>query len=128
MRVASLSCGRRQVGRVPLLLMDCDVEENEPEERGVTDRLYAGGSEHRLRQEIVLGIGGVRALQAAGLRPGRLPLERGTRRFPGSRADPTARGDDRPDFAEALEAVRAATDLHDAHAGSGRDRRLRRRI
>jgi starch phosphorylase len=57
---------RAQVGRVALLLLDCDVEENEPQERSVTDRLYAGGSEHRLRQEVVLGIGGVRALEAAG--------------------------------------------------------------
>ena len=57
---------RAQVGRVPLILLDCDVEENEPLERSVTDRLYAGGSEHRLRQEVVLGIGGVRALQVAG--------------------------------------------------------------
>lgn len=57
---------RAQIGRVPLLLLDSDVEENDVHERGVTDRLYAGGSEHRLRQEIVLGIGGVRALQAAG--------------------------------------------------------------
>jgi starch phosphorylase len=59
---------RAQIGRVPMLLLDCDVEENEPGERGVTDRLYggAGGSEHRLRQEIVLGIGGVRALAASG--------------------------------------------------------------
>ena len=57
---------RAQVGRVPLILMDCDIEQNEEEERGVTDRLYGGGTEHRLRQEIVLGIGGVRALHAAG--------------------------------------------------------------
>ncbi|MDQ4065128.1 MAG: alpha-glucan family phosphorylase, partial [Actinomycetota bacterium] len=57
---------RADVGRVPLLLLDCDVEENDPEERTVTDRLYAGGGEHRLRQEIVLGIGGMRALQVAG--------------------------------------------------------------
>jgi starch phosphorylase len=58
---------RAQVGRVPLLLLDCDIEDNDPEERNVTDRLYAGGTEHRLRQEIVLGIGGLRALQAAGV-------------------------------------------------------------
>jgi starch phosphorylase len=48
------------VGRVPLLLLECE---------GVTDRLYGGKSEHRLRQEIVLGIGGVRALHAAGYEP-----------------------------------------------------------
>ncbi|MGV9787866.1 glycosyltransferase family 1 protein [Streptomyces sp. NPDC003435] len=52
-----------QVGRVPLLLLDSDVEENDPAERGVTDRLYGGGSEHRLLQEMLLGIGGVRAVR-----------------------------------------------------------------
>ncbi|MFF1354321.1 alpha-glucan family phosphorylase [Streptomyces sp. NPDC058297] len=53
-----------QVGRVPLLLLDSDVEENGPRERDVTDRLYGGGSEHRLLQEMLLGIGGVRAVRA----------------------------------------------------------------
>ncbi|MEU6555915.1 glycosyltransferase family 1 protein [Streptomyces sp. NPDC046915] len=52
-----------QVGRVPLLMLDSDVEENEHGERGVTDRLYGGGSEHRLLQEMLLGIGGVRAVR-----------------------------------------------------------------
>lgn len=51
------------VGRVPLLLLDSDVEENDLGERGVTDRLYGGGSEHRLLQEMLLGMGGVRAVR-----------------------------------------------------------------
>jgi glycogen phosphorylase len=55
---------RAQVGRVPLLLLDSDVEANGPEEREVTDRLYGGGTDHRLHQELLLGIGGVRALRA----------------------------------------------------------------
>ena len=52
-----------QVGRVPLLMLDSDVEENGQAEREVTDRLYGGGGEHRLQQEMLLGIGGVRALR-----------------------------------------------------------------
>ncbi|WP_406497535.1 alpha-glucan family phosphorylase [Streptomyces sp. NBC_00846] len=52
-----------QVGRVPLLMLDSAVEENAPGEREVTDRLYGGGSEHRLLQEMLLGIGGVRAVR-----------------------------------------------------------------
>ncbi|GHG16436.1 MULTISPECIES: alpha-glucan family phosphorylase [Streptomyces] len=52
-----------QVGRVPLLMLDSDVEENAPGERSVTDRLYGGGSEHRFLQELLLGIGGVRAVR-----------------------------------------------------------------
>ena len=52
-----------QVGRVPLLLLDSDIEENSAHYRDVTDRLYGGNSEHRLRQELLLGVGGVRALR-----------------------------------------------------------------
>jgi starch phosphorylase len=67
-----LTAGRRlaaqvwvaQVGRVPLLLLDSYLEENEPDLHEVTDRLYGGGSDHRLRQELLLGIGGVRAVRA----------------------------------------------------------------
>ncbi len=68
----SLTAGRQlaaqvwvaQVGRIPLLLLDSYVEENEPDLHEVTDRLYGGGSEHRLRQELLLGIGGMRAVRA----------------------------------------------------------------
>lgn len=52
------------VGRATLLLLDSDIEGNGPAERGVTDRLYGGGVEHRLLQEILLGVGGVRAVRA----------------------------------------------------------------
>jgi glycogen phosphorylase len=53
-----------QVGRVPLLLLDSDIPENEHDVRGVTDRLYGGDQEHRMQQEILAGIGGVRAIRA----------------------------------------------------------------
>ena len=52
------------VGRVPLLMLDTDVEGNPDHYVDVTDRLYGGNSEHRLRQELLLGVGGVRALRA----------------------------------------------------------------
>ncbi|MDD7942121.1 alpha-glucan family phosphorylase [Actinomycetospora lutea] len=52
------------VGRVPLLLLDADIEDNDPDLRQVTDRLYGGDAEHRIRQEILVGIGGVRAVRA----------------------------------------------------------------
>jgi starch phosphorylase len=57
---------RIMVGRVPLLLLDADVEENTESDRTITDRLYAGSREHRLDQEMILGIGGARALDAMG--------------------------------------------------------------
>ncbi len=58
---------KAMVGRIQLYLMDADIDENDPDGRAVTDRLYGGGEEHRIRQEILLGIGGVRALQAVGV-------------------------------------------------------------
>jgi starch phosphorylase len=60
---------RCQVGRVPLYLLDSNIEENHPDERGITGGLYAGNNEDRLRQEIMLGIGGMRALDALGIDP-----------------------------------------------------------
>ncbi|MDA4106907.1 glycosyltransferase family 1 protein [Mycolicibacterium holsaticum] len=53
-----------QVGRIPLLLLDSDIPENAHGLRGVTDRLYGGDQEHRIKQEILAGIGGVRAIRA----------------------------------------------------------------
>ncbi len=53
-----------RVGRVPLLLLDTNVEDNAAAEREITDRLYGGGHEHRLHQEVLLGVGGIRALRA----------------------------------------------------------------
>lgn len=52
------------VGRVPLLLLDTNIDENPEDMRSVTDRLYGGDSEHRIKQEIVLGVGGIRAVNA----------------------------------------------------------------
>src|SRR5699024_9470568 len=55
---------KAQVGRVPLLLLDTDVASNDEAARQLTDRLYGGDHEHRILQEIVLGVGGVRAVEA----------------------------------------------------------------
>jgi glycogen phosphorylase len=60
---------RVQVGRVQLYLLDTAVEGNSAEGADITNRLYGGDAEHRLRQEMVLGIGGVRILRALGLEP-----------------------------------------------------------
>ncbi|HEY3170272.1 MAG TPA: alpha-glucan family phosphorylase [Thermoanaerobaculia bacterium] len=58
-----------QVGRIPLFLLDGDLPDNHPDDRAVTARLYAGDQEMRIRQEITLGIGGMRALKRLGLSP-----------------------------------------------------------
>jgi starch phosphorylase len=60
---------RIQVGRVPLLLLDSDVDGNSPRAREITSVLYGGDRDQRMRQEVLLGIGGVRALTAAGMNP-----------------------------------------------------------
>ncbi len=60
---------RVQVGRVDLYLMDTDVEQNAPWDRELTYRLYGGDQEMRVKQEIILGIGGVRVLRALGIQP-----------------------------------------------------------
>jgi starch phosphorylase len=64
-----LQIWRVQVGRVPLFLLDADVEGNPDWTRAISSRLYGGDQEHRLRQEKILGIGGVRALRAMGIAP-----------------------------------------------------------
>ncbi|MGW9497212.1 glycosyltransferase family 1 protein [Streptomyces prasinus] len=102
-----------QVGRVPLLLLDSDVEENDPGARGVTDRLYGGGSEHRLLQEMLLGIGGVRAVRAYCRITGHAPPEvfhtnEGHAGFLGLERIAEL-GDEGLEFDAALEAVRAGT-------------------
>ncbi|HUS43911.1 MAG TPA: alpha-glucan family phosphorylase [Ilumatobacteraceae bacterium] len=60
---------RADVGRIRLYLLDTNVPSNPPEAVAITDRLYGGDEQHRLRQEIILGIGGVRALRALDIHP-----------------------------------------------------------
>ncbi len=62
-RVLRARIWRADIGRVPLLLLDSDIEDNPDDLRGVTDRLYGGDQEHRITQEILAGIGGVRAVR-----------------------------------------------------------------
>jgi glycogen phosphorylase len=66
-----------RVGRVALYLLDCDVEGNSPEDRELTSRLYGGDQRTRIRQELVLGVGGVKALAALGITPGVYHLNEG---------------------------------------------------
>jgi starch phosphorylase len=68
-REVALRVWRAAVGRVTVLLLDTDVDENTAEDRRITHVLYGGDREHRLQQEVVLGVGGVRALRALGHAP-----------------------------------------------------------
>jgi starch phosphorylase len=103
-----------QVGRVPLLLLDSDVEANDPPARAVTDRLYGGGGEHRLQQELLLGVGGVRASRvfsrlSGAPAPDVYHTNEGHAGFQGVERIRELVQNDGMDFGEALEAVRAAT-------------------
>ncbi|HLQ11349.1 MAG TPA: alpha-glucan family phosphorylase [Ktedonobacteraceae bacterium] len=70
-----------QVGRIPLFLMDTDVPPNAPNDRELSARLYGGDREMRISQEIVLGIGGVRALRALGITPAAWHINEGHASF-----------------------------------------------
>ena len=63
------------VGRVPLFLFDTNVRENSPESRDITSSLYAADAKKRLAQEILLGIGGMRALRPLGISSDGVPFE-----------------------------------------------------
>ncbi len=98
-----------QVGRVPLLLLDTHTDGNDEESQAVTDRLYGGDTEHRLRQEILLGVGGVRALELRGFAPQVFHTNEGHAGFLGLERIRRHIHDDGLSFVEAIEAVRAGT-------------------
>ncbi len=98
-----------EVGRVRLYLLDADVEENEAEGRAVTDRLYGGDTEHRLRQEILLGIGGVRALEVVGEAAQVFHTNEGHAGFLGLERIRRFIVESGMSFSDALEATRAAS-------------------
>ncbi|HET9443076.1 MAG TPA: alpha-glucan family phosphorylase, partial [Acidimicrobiales bacterium] len=101
---------RADVGRVKLYLLDADIDDNDPEGRLVTDRLYGGDpQEHRIRQEILLGIGGVRALEALGEKVQVFHTNEGHAGFLGLERIRGLITREGLSFAEAVEAVRAGT-------------------
>jgi glycogen phosphorylase len=93
------------VGRVKLYLLDCDVEGNRPEDRELTARLYGGDQRTRVRQELVLGVGGVRALRAIGITPGVLHLNEGHSVFATLESIRVRMHEDGSSFDEALREV-----------------------
>ena len=123
-RDLSIAVWLAQVGRVPVLLLDTDVAENAVEDRPITHILYVRGREMRLHQELVLGIGGVRAIRALGLEPAVWHLNEGhsafllaerAREYVGRGAAPRRR----------LGAGPSRQRVHHPYAGLGRQRTLR---
>lgn len=96
-----------QVGRVPLFLLDTDVHPNAPEDRALAARLYSGDSEMRISQEIMLGIGGVRALRALGIRPAIWHMNEGHSAFMALERVRELVQDESISFGEAFEIVKA---------------------
>ncbi|MBX3015828.1 MAG: alpha-glucan family phosphorylase [Caldilineaceae bacterium] len=98
---------RIQVGRIPIFLMDTDVPRNAPQDRELSARLYGGDREMRISQEVVLGIGGVRAVRALGYSPAVWHMNEGHSAFLGlERIRELVQGQGLS-FQEAVEVVRA---------------------
>ncbi|MBP3202758.1 MAG: alpha-glucan family phosphorylase [Bacteroidales bacterium] len=98
-----------EVGRTDLYLMDADYEANRPEDREVTYHLYGGNWENRLKQELLLGVGGIRALRKLGLDPQVYHCNEGHAAFIGLERLREYIEKDNLDFSEALEVVRASS-------------------
>ncbi len=102
------------VGRTDLYLLDTDFEANSPEDRSVTHQLYGGDWENRLKQEILLGIGGVRALRSLGLNPTVYHYNEGHAAFAGLERLREFMQDGHYSYGEAMELVRASS-LYTTH-------------
>jgi len=100
---------RIQVGRIPLYMLDTNDESNPPELRKITGQLYGGDREMRLRQEIVLGIGGIRALKAMGIEPTAIHMNEGHSAFSALERINMLRRDKGLSFDAAREIVMAST-------------------
>ena len=106
-RNVSIRVWRIQVGRVPLYLLDTNIPQNNAEDRTITARLYGGDIDMRIRQEMILGIGGVRALRAVGKKPVVCHMNEGHSAFCGLERIRTLMEETGLDFAAAREAVAA---------------------
>lgn len=102
------------VGRMPLYLLDTDIDDNIWEDRSITHQLYGGDNENRLRQELLLGIGGLRALEAIGIQPDLFHLNEGHAAFLGLERLRNYMKNNGLSFEEALEVVRS-TQLFTTH-------------
>ncbi len=97
------------VGRSRLVLLDTNVEGNGDEDRALTAQLYGGGPPCRIRQELLLGVGGMRALEAMGIRPGVIHLNEGHSAFAVLEAARQLMDRERRDFGEVREKVASRT-------------------
>jgi glycogen phosphorylase len=98
-----------KVGRIFLYLLDADIEENSWEDRALTHQLYGGDNEHRMKQEILLGLGGARALELLGIQPDIFHLNEGHAAFLSLERLKRLMHEDGLSYNEAVEVVRASS-------------------
>lgn len=103
-----------KIGRISLYLLDTDVDENQFDDRSLTHQLYGGDNEHRLKQELLLGVGGVRALKAMNKKPDVFHLNEGHASFSGLERLRILVQEEKLSFAEAVEVLRS-TSLFTTH-------------
>ena len=108
-RTLSARVWKCQVGRTDLYLLDADFEDNLPEDRQITHYLYGGDWENRLKQEILLGIGGIRALRAIGVKHDVYHCNEGHAAFIGIERIRDLVGRRKLSFSEALEVIRSSS-------------------
>ena len=112
------------VGRVPLYLMDTDIPQNSEWDRSITHQLYGGDWENRMKQEYLLGIGGIMMLNKLGYQETDLSLQRGTRRFDQRSAFGRLYPKRRPFIQPSVGGSSCFRPLYGTHSGSGRSRLL----
>ncbi|PKP39533.1 MAG: alpha-glucan family phosphorylase [Bacteroidetes bacterium HGW-Bacteroidetes-15] len=108
-RIVNARIWRVDIGRTELYLLDTDYEDNQPQDRNITHHLYGGDWENRFKQEMILGIGGIRALEKIGIHPDVYHLNEGHAAFAGLERLRQFIVDTKFSFAESLELVRASS-------------------
>ncbi len=108
-RIVYAKVWRVDVGRIPLYLLDTDFELNSPEDRSITHQLYGGDNENRLKQEMLLGVGGIRALNALGIERDVFHCNEGHAAFISIERLRRLINEKNLTFAESLEIVRVST-------------------
>lgn len=108
-RTLAVRIWRIQVGRIPLYLLDANIPQNKAEDRAITAQLYGGDTHTRIQQEIILGIGGIRALRAVGHTPTVCHMNEGHSAFCSLERIRVMMEELKCDYATAAEAVKAGT-------------------
>ena len=108
-RILRAKVWQLDVGRIPLYLLDADIEENSEADRFVTHQLYGGDLENRFKQELLLGVGGIRLLEAIGIEPDLYHCNEGHAAFIGIERLRNFVQNQQLSFLQAIELVRAST-------------------